>query len=60
MKKRTKIIIAVAVYVVLVSVFLLLFGYFYQDHKYSYQNVQVYFKDKTIEYTIDDFSKNIT
>ena len=56
MKKRTKIIIAVAAYVVLVSVFLLIYNYNY-ERSYDYDKVVVWFSGDTTEYTVEDFKE---
>ena len=57
MKKRTKILIAIAVYVVLVGVFLLVSNHIYHRKPYEYDSIIVYFKDSTIEYTVEDFEE---
>lgn len=57
MKKRTKILIAIAVYVVLVGVFFLIYNHFYQEKPYQYDRVCVWVKDSTTEYTVEDFKE---
>ena len=57
MKKRTKIIIAVAAYVALVGVFFLIFNHFYCDIPYDYDCLNVTFEDKTAKYTAKDFKE---
>lgn len=57
MKKRTKIIIAVASYVVLVGVFLLIFNHIYHEKPYDYDRLMIMVKDWRIKYIADDFKE---
>ena len=57
MKKRTKIIIAVAAYVMLVGVFFMIYNHIYERKPYTYDKLYVWFSDDTTEYTVEDFKE---